>query len=65
MHGFLTRNIPAWFTTKQALRALYGRMKSDIMSRKNRVLRHDTARKMLKEHAENINLYVSVQTGRF
>ena len=55
---YLRFNLPVWATSRQVIRATYGRLNPHAMGREYRTLRHEILRDMLGFHASAQALHI-------
>lgn len=54
---YLRLKLPVWASTREVIRALYGRMRPDARLHGHRAARHSIIREMLGHHARAQNLH--------
>lgn len=54
---YLRLRLPVWASSREVIRALYGRMRPDARTHAHRAARHSIIREMLGHHAQAQNLH--------
>jgi hypothetical protein len=57
---YLRLRVPVWASTREVIRATYGRMRPDARTWPHRAARHSIIREMLGHHAQAQNLHERV-----